>query len=98
MSSTEDPLLAIWEAMNLIEKAQDCSNAADLPEILAKAEIVLSKVLKEFVQNANLRRRMKSEPDWPGNGRLTLVPAGPTHETIGQSSTIGCAEDFPRST
>ena len=62
MSSTEDPLLAIWEAMNLIEKAQDCSNAADLPEILAKAEIVLSKVLKEFVQNANLRRRMKSEP------------------------------------
>ena len=62
MSSTEDPLLAIWEAMNLIEKAQDCSNAADLPEILAKAEIVLSNVLKEFVQNSKLRRRMKSEP------------------------------------
>ena len=55
MSSIEDPLLAIWEAMNLIEKAQECSNVADLPEILAKAEIVLSNVLKELVQNAKLR-------------------------------------------
>ena len=52
MSSIEDPLLAIWEAMTLIEKAQTCSNAADLAEILAKAEIVLSNVLKELVQNA----------------------------------------------
>ena len=55
MSSTEDPLLAIWEAMNLIEKAQDCSNVADLPEILTKAEIVLSNVLKDLVQNAKPR-------------------------------------------
>ena len=55
MSSTVDPLLAIWEAMNLIEKGQECSNVADLPEILEKAEIVLSNVLKELVQNAKLR-------------------------------------------
>jgi len=52
MSCTEDPLLAIWEAMNLIEKAQECSNIADIPEILAKAEMVLSNVLKDLVQNA----------------------------------------------
>jgi hypothetical protein len=57
MSSTEDPLLAIWEAMNLIEKAQECSNVADLPEILAKAEIVLSNVLQALVQNANPNQR-----------------------------------------
>ena len=54
MSSTEDPLLAIWEAMNLIEKAQECSNIADIPEILAEAEMVLSHVLKDLVQNAKL--------------------------------------------
>jgi hypothetical protein len=52
MSCTEDPLLAIWEAMNLIEKAQECSNIADIPEILAKAEMVLSNALKDLVQNA----------------------------------------------
>jgi hypothetical protein len=50
MSSNEDPLLAIWEAMNLIEEAQKCSNATDLPEILANAEIVLSNILKELAQ------------------------------------------------
>jgi hypothetical protein len=50
---TEDPILAIWEAMNLIEKAQECSNIVDIPEILAKAEMVLSNVLKDLVQNAN---------------------------------------------
>jgi hypothetical protein len=55
MSSNEDPLLAIWEAMNLIEKAQKCSNAADLPEILANAEIVLSNILKKLVQNTKQR-------------------------------------------
>ena len=55
VSSTVDPLLAIWEAMNLIEKAQQCSNMDDLPEILAKAEIMLLNVLKELVQNAKLR-------------------------------------------
>jgi hypothetical protein len=55
MSSTEDPLLAIWEAMNLIEQAQECSNIADIPEILAEAEIVLSNVLKDLVQNAKPR-------------------------------------------
>jgi hypothetical protein len=55
MSSTEDSLLAIWEAINLIEKAQKCSNVADLPEILAEAEIVLSNVLKELVQHAKLQ-------------------------------------------
>jgi hypothetical protein len=41
--------------MNLIEKAQECSNVADLPEILTKAEIVLSNVLKELGQNAKRR-------------------------------------------
>jgi len=55
MTSTEDQLLAIWEAMNLIEKAQECSNMADIPEILENAEIVLSNVLKELVQNAKPR-------------------------------------------
>ena len=39
--------------MNLIEKAQECSNIADIPEILAKAEMVLSNVLKDLVQNAD---------------------------------------------
>jgi hypothetical protein len=51
---TEDPILAIWEAMNLIEKAQECSNIVDIPEILAEAEIVLSNALKDLVQNAKL--------------------------------------------
>jgi hypothetical protein len=55
MSSTEDPILAIWEAMNLIEKAQECSNIADLPEILSKAEIVLCEVLKDLTQKTNKR-------------------------------------------
>ena len=55
MSSNEDPLLAIWEAMNLIEKAQGCSNTADLPEILSKAEIVLCKILRDLAQNTNKR-------------------------------------------
>ena len=54
MPCTEDPILAIWEAMTLIEKAQECSNIADLPEILSKAEIVLSNALKDLVQNAKL--------------------------------------------
>ena len=54
MPYTEDPILAIWEAMTLIEKAQKCSNIADLPEILSKAEIVLSNALKDLVQNAKL--------------------------------------------
>jgi hypothetical protein len=53
MSSIEAPFLAIWEAMNLIQEAQEYSDVADLPEILAKAEMVLSNVLKELVQNAN---------------------------------------------
>jgi hypothetical protein len=41
--------------MNLIEKAQECSNIADIPEILAEAEMVLSYVLKDLVQNAKPR-------------------------------------------
>ena len=68
MSSTGNPLLAIWEAMSLIEKTQKCSNAADLSEILENAEIVLSNVLKELVQNAKLRPdeiRTKSDNDAP---------------------------------
>ena len=55
MFSTEAPFLAIWEAMNLIQEAQECSDVADLPEILAKAEMVLSNVLKDLVQNAKPR-------------------------------------------
>jgi hypothetical protein len=54
MSSTEDPLLAIWQTMNLIEKAQECSNIADISEILDEVEIVLSNALKDLVQNAKL--------------------------------------------
>jgi hypothetical protein len=53
MSFTEDRLLAIWEAMNLIERAQECSNIADIPEILAEAEMVLSHVLKDLVHSTN---------------------------------------------
>ena len=60
MSSTEDPILAIWEAMNLIQEAQECSDVADLPEILARAEMVLSNVLKELVHNANKREQTSS--------------------------------------
>jgi hypothetical protein len=54
VSSMKAPLLSIWEAMCLIEKAHECSNIADLPEILAEAEIVLSNVLKDLAQNAKL--------------------------------------------
>ena len=53
MSCTEDPLLAIWEVMNLIERAQESSNIADILEILAKAEMGLTNVLMDLVQNAN---------------------------------------------
>jgi hypothetical protein len=60
MSSTEVPLLAIWEAMNLIEKAQACTNTDDLRDILSKAEMLLSNVLTEFVQNANRRDHISS--------------------------------------
>jgi hypothetical protein len=52
MSSIKDPLLSIWEAMCLTEKAHECSNMADLPEILDEAEVVLSNALKDLVQNA----------------------------------------------
>ena len=60
MSSVEAPLLAIWEAMNLIQEAQECSDIVDPRELLVKAEIVLSNVLKELVQNANKRENTSS--------------------------------------
>ena len=46
--------------MNLIEEAQECSDVADLPELLAKAEMVLSNVLKELVHYANKREHTSS--------------------------------------
>jgi hypothetical protein len=48
------PLLSIWEAMCLIEKAHECSNIVHLPQILAEVEIVLSNALKHLAQNARL--------------------------------------------
>lgn len=75
MSSTEAPLLAVWEAMNLIQEAQECSDVADLPEILAKAEMVLSNVLKELVQNANKRENTSSFRELPSqNGDPLGLP------------------------
>jgi hypothetical protein len=63
MSYFEAPLLAIWEAMNLIQEAQEYSDIAYTRELLDKAEIILSNVLKELAQNANKPENTSSFPE-----------------------------------
>jgi hypothetical protein len=50
MTSIRDPLLAVWEAMNLLEEVRICSDTPEISKALAVAEIVLVGLVAALVR------------------------------------------------
>ena len=50
MTSIKNPLLAVWEAMNLLEEVRLCSDAPEISKALAVAEIVLVGLVAALVR------------------------------------------------
>ena len=49
MVLTRDPVLAVWEAMNLLEEVRICSDTPEISKALAVAEIVLLDLVAALV-------------------------------------------------
>ena len=47
---TRDPVLAVWEAMNLLEEVRICSDTPEISKALAVAEIVLVGLVAALVR------------------------------------------------
>jgi hypothetical protein len=47
---TKDPVLAVWEAMNLLEEVRICSDTPEISKALAVAEIVLFDLVAALVR------------------------------------------------
>jgi hypothetical protein len=50
MTSIRDPLLTVWEAMNLLEEVRICSDTPEISKALAVAEIVLVGLVAALVR------------------------------------------------
>jgi hypothetical protein len=65
VASSKDPVLAIWEAINLLGDAHACPGAApEISEILTEAERVLFSIALELVRRSG------------NNGATNTVPVG----------------------
>jgi RNAse (barnase) inhibitor barstar len=54
MTFIRDPLLVIWEAMNLVSEAADvCSDAAQILKLIAEAEETLFRLTQELARCAD---------------------------------------------
>ena len=60
---TRDPVLAVWEAMNLLEDVRICSDTPEISKALAAAEIVLFDLVAALVS--------RIEPTTPAG---TVIP------------------------
>ena len=54
ITSIRDPLLVIWEAMNLVIEADVCSDAPQISKLVAEAEEALLRLTIEVARRAEL--------------------------------------------
>ena len=61
MTSIRDPLLTVWEAMNLLTELEGLSDLPEISKITADAEMILIHLIAELMQRSENR-------DSPGLG------------------------------
>jgi hypothetical protein len=55
MASTKDPVLTVWEAMNLLTEVDKLSDIPEISEIIADTEMILLHLTNELVQRSGNR-------------------------------------------
>jgi len=55
MSLNKDPLLSVWEAMNILAQVNEDFNAPQIADLVANAEDALCRLTTELVRNAELQ-------------------------------------------
>ena len=56
-----DPLLAVWEAMNLLSKVDACPDSPQIRALIANAETVLCRLTMELARRQRPQNKYASE-------------------------------------
>jgi len=56
-----DPLLVVWEAMNLLSEVDACPDAPRIKTLITDAEAVLSRLTMELARRQKLQNQYESQ-------------------------------------